>query len=197
MIQIAKKNDRRFSEVTFEVREGSEEKETFIEGYALKFGQPSEDLGFVEYIDRSALDNANMDRVVALVNHDSNYVLGRNGRNMALEVDEVGLRFSIKPTGTSYTKDLIENMRSGLIDKCSFAFTLPDEDGADSWEKRHDGKYVRTIHKIDRLYDVSVVTTPAYEDTVALLSSRSLNEFKEVKQDRDRQVAIMDMELEL
>ena len=194
-MKVLKKNDRRMRNVDFEVRE-NEEQELYIDGYALKFDSPSEDLGFIEYIDRSALDETNMENVVALLNHDSNYVLGRSGRNLQLEVDEVGLRFTIKPTQTSYTKDLIENMRSGLVDKCSFGFRLMDDD-SESWEQREDGSYVRRIHKITELVDVSIVTTPAYEDTVALLSTRSLNEFEKVQEDRSREVAIMDMELGL
>ena len=194
---IPMKNDRRLNNVSFEVRENGE-KETYIEGYALKFNEPSEDLGFIEYIDRHALDDAKMDNVVALLNHDSNFVLGRSGRNLELEVDEVGLRFSVKPTDTSYSRDLIENMRSGLIDKCSFAFSLDyGSDEADEWKKQEDGSYVRVIRKIDRLFDVSVVTTPAYEDTVALLSTRSKKEFEKVQFDRNRALEIMDMELDL
>lgn len=197
MKTIAMKNDRRLMNVNFEVRD-NDEKETYIEGYALKFNEPSEDLGFIEYIDRNALDGADMDNVVALLNHDSNYVLGRSGRNLTLEVDEIGLRFSVKPTETSYSKDLIENMRSGLIDKCSFAFSLDySSDEADEWKKQEDGSYVRMIKKIDRLFDVSVVTTPAYADTVALLSTRSMKEFEKVKFDRNREIELMDMELKL
>ena len=193
--------DIRITNTDFEVRSDEENKTTIV-GYALKFDSPSEDLGFTEYIDRSALDEANMDNVVGLLNHDPNLVLARSGRNMDLTVDEVGLRFEIKPTETSYTKDLLENMRNGLIDKCSFAFRLDytDED-AETWSEEADGRYVRTIHKIERLFDVSVVTTPAYEDTVALLSTRSKSALEDVKQDintlRSREIELLDMELDL
>ena len=89
-------------------------------------------------------------------------------------------------------------MRSGLIDKCSFAFSLDyGSDEADEWKKQEDGTYVRIIRKIDRLFDVSVVTTPAYEDTVALLSTRSKKEFEKIQFDRKRALEIMDMELDL
>lgn len=194
--------DVRLNIVDYEVRSTDEgESKEVISGYALKFDRPSEDLGFTEYIERTALDGANMDNVVALLNHDSNYVLGRSGRNLSLQVDDVGLRFEIEPTDTSYTRDLMENMRSGLIDKCSFAFTIPE--GGDEWRKLEDERYERTIKKIDRLYDVSVVTTPAYEDTEALLSQRSM-ESKEAFEDkldepnkRKREVEIMELELEI
>lgn len=192
------KKDRRYSSVEYEVRNADEGEKLSIVGYALKFDKPSEDLGFIEYIDRSALDGVDMDNVVGLLNHDPNYVLSRSGKNMELEVDEFGLRFKIEPTNTSYTKNLIENMRMGLIDKCSFAFQIDyDDDSADSWERNDDGVIIRTIHKIHRLFDVSVVTTPAYEDTEALLSTRSLDSIKQLKSDRERELELLDMDLDL
>lgn len=161
-----------------------------IVGYALKFDRPSEDLGFTEYIDPRSLDSADMSNVVALLNHDSNYVLGRTGRNLELEVDDIGLRFKLELNDTTYARDLIENMRNGLIDKCSFAFTVED----DEWEER-DGRYNRFIRKIDKLYDVSVVTTPAYSDTEAVLSARTKDlASKAANSERDRAVLIMEME---
>ena len=204
MVETIKNKDIRLSNVEYEVRSvDGDEKSEKITGYALKFDRPSEDLGFIEYIDKRALDKANMDNVVALLNHDSNYVLGRVGRNLTLSVDDVGLYFEIEPTGTSYSRDLLENMRSGLIDKCSFAFTIPE--GGDQWKKLATGGYQRTINSIDKLYDVSVVTTPAYSDTEAVLSERSLESKREFidgdekteNESRSREVEVMEIELEL
>ena len=203
-METIKNKDIRLSNVEYEVRSvDGDEKSEKITGYALKFDRPSEDLGFIEYIDKRALDKANMDNVVALLNHDSNYVLGRVGRNLTLSVDDVGLYFEIEPTGTSYSRDLLENMRSGLIDKCSFAFTIPE--GGDQWKKLATGGYQRTINSIDKLYDVSVVTTPAYSDTEAVLSERSLESKREFidgdekteNESRSREVEVMEIELEL
>ncbi len=192
MIKI-KNKDIRLNSVDFEVRGVEDDVSTHITGYALKFDRPSEDLGFTEYIERGALDKADMSNVVALLNHDSNYVLGRTGKNLVLEVDDIGLRFDIKATETAYTKDLIENMRNGLIDKCSFAFTIADE--GDEWSKDENDRYIRRIRSINKLYDVSVVTTPAYQDTEVVLSQRCLNKLKQ--DNRQREIEIMEMELNL
>ncbi|MBK0347889.1 HK97 family phage prohead protease [Aerococcaceae bacterium zg-ZJ1578] len=189
------KVDIRYSDIHIEKREIGDETPMVIRGYALKFDKPSEDLGFIEYLDRRCLDNTNMDNVVALLNHDKNYVLARTGRNLSLGVDDTGLWFEFEPNNTSYVRDLIENINSGLINKCSFAFSVRDD--GDSWEKREDGKYIRTIRSIDRLYDVSIVTTPAYNDTEALLSSRSLDSMKQFESKREREIELMQMELEL
>lgn len=192
--------DIRYSDVEVETRNNDEQHSTVIRGYALKFDKPSEDLGFIEYLDKRCLDNADMSNVVALLNHDSNYVLGRTGRNLSLGTDEIGLWFELEPNNTTYVRDLVENMYTGLINKCSFAFSI--REGGDKWEKRDDGKYVRTVTSIDKLYDVSVVTSPAYEDTEAMLSARSKDSMKSFERElskplREREVELLDMELEL
>lgn len=149
-----------------------------IEGYALKFDRWSDTLGwfypFREKLEPGCLDTADISNVVALFNHDQSQILGRTGANLDLEIDNIGLKFRIRPTNTTLSKDSVENIRSGVINQCSFAFTIPDEDGAEEWlENEETGVYERLIKKIDTLYDVSIVTTPAYPDTEAVVGSRS------------------------
>lgn len=193
-------HDRRLLDVDFELRELSEGEGTIITGMALRFNKPSEDLGFIETLDERCLDGTDMNNVVALVNHDSNQVLGRTGKNLRLNVTEEGLSFEIDPVDTSYTRDLMKNMRAGLINKCSFAFSIAND--GDKWYKRADGKYERTVTKIERLYDVSVVTSPAYEDTEAMLSERSKESYKrekatETPEQRERREEIEKLEREM
>lgn len=191
--------DVRINDSVLEVRTLEDSNKQVIRGYALKFNRPSEDMGFTEYLNERCLDNADMSNVVALLNHDSNYVLGRSGRNLKLEVDKTGLFFEIEPNDTSYARDLMENMRVGIIDKCSFAFSIAKN--GDEWVEEENGRYVRTINKIDRLFDVSIVTSPAYDDTEAMLSQRSIDELNKQmnvpKEIREREIEIMDMDLEL
>lgn len=165
--------------------------EPVIEGYALKYNKPSEVLGsfarFIEHISPGALDHTDMSNVVATINHDQNQVLGRSGVNLTLTPDKVGLKFSVKPTDTTFARDLITNIKAGVINQCSFAFTVPDTDEAQEWqESKRDGvDYERTIRQIDKLFDVSVVTTPAYPDTVATVGKRSMNMLKRMKTDKE------------
>ncbi|WP_273478275.1 HK97 family phage prohead protease [Ignavigranum ruoffiae] len=204
MIKISVDKDIRLSNIEFDVRsldETNNQREV-ISGYALKFDKASEDLGFIEFIDKRALDKTDMTDVVALLNHDDNFVLGRTGRNLKLSVDDVGLYFEIEPTNTSYARDLIENMRSGLINKCSFAFTVARN--GDEWVENSNGKYERTIKEIDKLFDVSVVTTPAYSDTEAMLSERSLNSKNDFEDKlnieplkREREIEVLEIELDM
>lgn len=161
---------------TFEVRsigEG-EEKQIHLQGYALIFDSLSEDLGyFREIIKKGALDNCKMDNVVLNINHDMDKPLARNNKYngigaLTLTVDEKGLFFDAIPTDTTYSRDLISNMRAGIIDKCSFAFTLDWKDNEVQtwdWDDNGRGYDLRTIYKIKEIFDVSIVTNPAYEST--------------------------------
>lgn len=173
-----------------------------IEGYALKFDRWSDTLGwfypFREKLEPGCLDEADTSNVVALFNHDQSQILGRTGANLDLEIDNIGLKFRIKPTNTTLSNDLLENIRSGVINQCSFAFTIPDEDDAEEWrENEETGVYERFIKKIDRLYDVSVVTTPAYPDTEAVVGARGKEMVEELRSHPKKQeIRLMLNELE-
>lgn len=179
--------------VPIQMRTTDDNSEPVIEGYALKYDKPSEVLGgfvrFIEHIAPGALDNTDMSNVVATINHDQNQVLGRSGVNLTLVPDKVGLKFSVKPTDTSFARDLITNIKAGVINQCSFAFTVPADDDAQEWvDSERDGvDYERTISKIDHLYDVSVVTTPAYPDTEATVGQRSMDLVKRQKESQNKE----------
>lgn len=190
--------DKEIRQVTtkFELRaDGNENDTEVIEGYALKFNKDSSVLGgwvrFIERIDTHALDNADMSNVVATFNHDNNQILGRTNVNLDLFVDEIGLKFKVKPTETTYARDLLANIRSGVINQCSFAFTIPEEDDAQEWVdagNSDDFDYYRSINKIEKIYDVSVVTTPAYPDTEAMIGKRSLDLLKKRQSEKEQKV---------
>lgn len=152
---------------TLELRAAEGSEKEVITGYALKFNRWSSVLGgwFKEIIDPRALDQADMTNVVALFNHDESKVLARTGINLKLNVDDIGLRFEFAPNGTTYAKDLLENIRSGIITQCSFAFTIPNERDAEEWTDGEEGIMERRIKRFAKIYDVSAVTTPAYPDT--------------------------------
>lgn len=145
-----------------------------IEGYAATFNALSEDLGnFREQIEPGFFDDVLGDDARALFNHDRNFVLGRkaNGTlNMAQDAN--GLRVSIDPPQTQLIQDiLLTPMKRGDINQMSFAFTV--KPNGDDWNDK-DGQLVRTLKKGGalRLYDVSVVTEPAYPQTSAAVRSK-------------------------
>ncbi len=160
--------------------EESDEEKKYIEGYAFMFNRESKDLGgFTEIIQREAVENVDMNDVVALFNHNSNFVLARKNETVStlhLEIDDLGLKYRFEVDDEiSYQKDLYRNMVKGNISKSSFAFYLPKDGSGERWEKS-DGKYLRHITQFYKITDVSVVTNPAYEQTVSL--ARSLDEIK-------------------
>jgi len=172
--------------------EGDQQQEV-IEGYALKFDKWSDNLGYFmkvrEKIDPHALDSCDMKNVVATFNHNQDMPLARNtvsigdDGNLQLSPDNIGLHFNCIPTKTSYANDLKENIRAAVVNQCSFAFSLdPEDEAADDivWNDQEE-TYERTINKIQTLYDVSIVTTPAYPDTEAVAGQRCKDKIEELK----------------
>lgn len=190
----------------FEVRaigEG-EEKQIHIQGYALTFDSMSENLGFREIIRKGALDNCDMSNVVLNVNHDMDKPLARNNKgegigSLTLTVDEKGLFFDAIPTNTTYSRDLLSNMEAGIIEKCSFAFCLDYNDQESQtwdWDTGNRGYDLRTINKIAEIFDVSVVTNPAYESTSCTSYKRAKEDIENVKETELRKSKLK-LELEL
>ena len=171
---------RFFSEpVGFEKREEGED-ENVIEGYAAVFNKDSQDFGgWHERIAPGAFSDVLKDDAVALFNHDSNFVLGRNGKNVTITQDETGLKYRIKLPDTSFAKDMRELIKEGIVHQSSFAFTVSEQEWKHS---KDDSPSVRTITKIKRLYDVSPVVSPAYLDATVGARSFTASKPEEGKQ---------------
>lgn len=152
-----------------------------IEGYAAVFNKDSEDFGgWIERIAPNAFDDVLKNDAVALFNHDPNLILARNNVNLTLEVDDIGLKYRFEAPNTTVGNDLLENVRLGNIIQSSFAFIASKVAWEDFEEKGKPS--IRTIEKIERLYDVSPVTYPAYPDTtVAQRSLKNMIEAEERK----------------
>lgn len=202
-----KENEIRSVPCKFELRELGEgdEKQTHIQGYALTFDTLSEDLGgFKETISRGALDGCDMSDVVLDFNHKFECIMARNNKSsglgsLVLTVDEKGLFFDAIPTDTSYARDLLENMRNGIVNKCSFIFSIDWNDpGAQKWDwdngKR--GYDFRTINKIKSISDVSIVVFPAYEATESITYSRAKKDLNE-ESEKARELRKKQIEIEL
>lgn len=151
-----------------------EEGKMILEGYALKFNSPAVH-GYTEMILPSALDNADMSDVCLKYNHsDTNYILARTRNNsLQLVVDEIGLWFRAELIDTTTNQDIYKMVKSGLLSKCSFAFTEKGE----NWDYENN---IRYITNIDKLYDVAVVDVPFYESTEVY--ARSIEEYEKEKE---------------
>lgn len=140
-----------------------------IEGYAIRFGEQSQNMGFLEIIERGALTQEVIDKsdIYALFNHDPNKVLARSRYgegSLHLELRDEGLWYSFEVPETEVGRETLEHIKRGEVFSSSFAFILADEEGAEKWEKV-EGQIFRTIYKIDRLFDISPVFEAAYLTT--------------------------------
>lgn len=143
-----------------------------VSWYPAMFDSLSEDLGgFREKIARRAFTKTLQESDIrALFNHDANYVLGRNtSGTLSLRVDLRGLHASVDLPETQWAADLAVSMKRGDVTAGSFGFYIMDE----RWMQDEEAGYVRELHEV-RLFDVSVVTYPAYPETNGSVAVRSL-----------------------
>ena len=161
----------------FQTRE--EDGDLFIEGYFSVFNTNYELWpGATESVAPGAFSKTLSGDVRALVDHESHLVLGRNKAG-TLELQEAsrGLwgRIKINPSDSD-AMNLYERVRRGDVDQCSFGFDILSEDT----EFREDGSVHWTIREV-KLYEVSVVTFPAYEETSVSARKRDLEEMEKRK----------------
>lgn len=138
----------------------NEDNKMEIKGYAVVFNSP-ETYGYTEVISDKALDEADMSDVVLRYNHNDSFMVLARTRNksLKLEKDEKGLMIdAVLQDDITDHRNIYNAIKSGLIDKQSFAFSV-DEDEYD-----YDTD-TRTITKIGKLFDVSVVDQPFYNAT--------------------------------
>ena len=155
-----------------------------ISGKAISFDTQSNDIGFIEILHRGCISQELIDssNIVFLYNHDYNQVIARANKGkgtLNIDLRDDGVYFDLEVPNTTMGNDLLENIRLGNITQCSFGFNYANEEGAYKDEKIDDVWY-RNVYKIGKLYDLSAVTYPAYDDTYvnARMQERSKMEDK-------------------
>ncbi len=166
---IQMKNDKILRCYNGEFRARREENKGIIEGYAIVYDSRT-DLGyFDEIIAAGALKNCDLKDVRFLVNHDTNMIpLARSRNNnenstMQLIVDERGLKIIVRLDleNNSDARNLYSAIERGDISGMSFMFTVRKEE----WDESDSEHPKRTILEIEKVFEVSAVTFPAYEET--------------------------------
>jgi len=154
----------------------NETDEMIIEGYPIIFNSPATH-GWTEIIDERALDNTDMTDVPLKYNHDDSHLIMARTRNNSLELkkDEKGLYMRATLIDTQSNKDIYKSIKSGLLDKMSFAFIV-DKDEYD-----YDTD-TRKILSIEKLFDVSVVDMPFYDATSVYARGLEASDFEEKRQ---------------
>ena len=173
-----------------------------VRGYASTFEPYTlfsvDGVDYNERIERGAFAGADMRDVVFLFNHEGQ-VMARS-KNGTLEVgeDEKGLWIRADLGTTARSKEMYDEMRSGLIDQMSFAFVV--EPGGDRYDR---DTHTRIIERVKKVYDVSAVTYPVNPDTT--ISARSFFdgeikkelEERQRAEERARRVRILKLKLEV
>lgn len=147
--------------------EGSEEYR--VKGTAVVFDTPTvlyecDGVKYCEIIDRHAFDGCDLSDVIFNYNHGGKVVARLRNKTLALHVTERGLEVEADLSGTQAGRELYEEIDGGYIDKMSFSFSVREA-------KYESVTHTRTITKVKKLYDVSAVDIPAYEETS--ISARS------------------------
>jgi hypothetical protein len=180
-----------------------EENGTYIVGVPIVFDKETDLYFYKETIDRHALDNTDMKDVRFLVNHNTDMIpLARSRNNNAnstmqmwIEEDGLHIRVNLDVERNTESKALYSAVDRGDVSGMSFMFAV---DG-DSWEGLDSDMPKRTITSISKVYEVSAVTFPAYEQTSiqaadvdeALESAKSvLESAKRAKEDEVKRTEI-------
>ena len=147
----------------------------YISGYFSVFGSEYELWqGATESVAETAFEGALSDDIRCLIDHETRLVLGRTkSGTLTLKTDSRGLWGEVRINQKDQdAMNLYERVKRGDVDQCSFGFDILEE----SFEDR--GTIVHWTIKKVKLYEVSVVTFPAYEDTSVSARSKQLADIK-------------------
>lgn len=174
---------RQLRSFPFVLRE-DEEKGFYAEGYPIVFEQPTvlfKDGGieYREVIDRHALDETDMEDVIFNYDHEGKIMARTRNGTLWLTVDEKGLFARMRLDGTQAGREMYEEIKKGYVDKMSFMFSVDP-----AYDDYDPEAHMWTIRKIERLYDVSAVSFPAYEQTSLDARKRAAQEIEGRRRDQ-------------
>lgn len=140
----------------------------YVEGYATTF-EPYElyevdGVKYYEKIDRNAFIGADMSDVIMQYDHEGRVLARQSNGSLIVDPNDDGLFICADLGHSSASKDLYEDITSGLVTKMSWAFTVAED------EFDRDTR-TRIIKRVNKVYDVSAVSIPANADT--LINARS------------------------
>ena len=140
-----------------------ENRDLIVEGYAVRFNSPTvlfeiDGVEYKEQIDDRAFQETKMEDVIFNYNHGGKVIARTRNNTLELDVREDGLFIQAKLGGTEEGRKLYDEIKGGYIDRMSFRFKIQEE----AYDKEN---HLWTVRKVKRLYDVSAVDIPAYDDT--------------------------------
>ena len=155
----------------FETREAKEgENESYVvEGYASTF-EPyilfeEDGIQYKEQITPDAFDECDMSDVIFCKDHEGTVFARTRNNTLELSVDKKGLFTRTDLSKTASARAMFEEIKAGMYDQMSFAFIVREDD----YDKK---EHLRTIRKVEKLFDVSAVSFPANPGTDISVATR-------------------------
>ena len=176
---MEKKNTRCYN-MSFETREAEDEGKGIVEGMAIVYNSRTDIGWFDEIIEQNALEHTDMKDVRMLVNHDTSMIpLARSRNNtsnstlqLIKDINGLKIRAKLDIENNADAKSLYSAIKRGDISSMSFMFEVDGE----AWEDEMSDHPLRRITSISKIYEVSAVTFPAYEQTE--INARSKEELE-------------------
>lgn len=145
--------------------------EKIVEGYATTFDQPYllykfDGYEFWEQVDRNAFRDTDLTDVIMQYDHEGRVFARNTNDTLTVRTDEKGLFTRADLGGTKLGAEIFDEIDGRYSTKMSMGFTVR-KDKREYEENRETGevKVLRTILDISKLYDVSVVSYPANDNT--------------------------------
>lgn len=153
-----------------EVRKEGEEPSFLVEGYATNYNEyvlfEDDGVQYKERIEPTAFDGCDMTDVIFLKDHEGTVFARTKNETLSLEVTENGLLTRADLSKTSASRQMFEEISTGMYSQMSFAFTVDDEE--------YDTKeHLRIIKRFKKIFDVSAVSFPANPTTEISVATRS------------------------
>ena len=155
-----------------EKKDDNEEKSYKVSGYASTFDTYTlfevDGIEYKERIDSHAFDDADMSDVIMQYDHAGKFFARTSNGTLSVSVDERGLKVEADLSTTEASRELYDEIASGLVIKMSFAFKVAEE-------HYDSNSHTRVVDKIAKVYDVSAVSIPANPDTEIFARSSFFN----------------------
>lgn len=166
------------------------EAEKIVEGYASTFNEPYTLFDFGDYcvreqIDAHAFDECDMSDVIMQYDHNGRVFARMSNKTLDVRADEHGLKMVADLGGTEIGRQLYEEIKGGYTNKMSFGFIVAEDkrEVVEDYENNRT-EVLRTITKIQKLFDVSAVSLPANDATEISARNFSNGVIEEVKAER-------------
>ncbi|MDE7440232.1 MAG: HK97 family phage prohead protease [Clostridia bacterium] len=178
-----------------ETRTEGEKIKRIIRGYPILFNVETTVYDYwngeiKEVILPTALDGVNLDNLVLIKEHYPD-ILGRNGVNMRVSVDETGLFFECELPDTQLGRDTYTEIEMGLVDGMSFGAYISDRVNPETKK--------RTITHFDELFEISTTIFPVYKEASVIAQNQreddeAADAAKKEQEEKEREEFIKFME---